>query len=81
MGTFFDLINQRESCRNYADKPVEKEKLIACVEAARIAPSACNSQPWSYVVVNNRVLSSKVAKCLQGAGMNKFTDQCPAFIV
>lgn len=81
MENYFDLIQSRESCRNYAEKPVEKEKLLACIEAARIAPSACNSQPWSFVVVNNPELSPKTAKCLQDGGMNKFTENCPAFIV
>lgn len=81
MNSFFDLIKKRESCRNYAKKPVEKEKLIACMEAARISPSACNSQPWSFVVVNSSEISPKVAACLQDGGMNKFTENCPAFIV
>ncbi|AWI05232.1 nitroreductase family protein [Clostridium drakei] len=81
MTNYFDLINKRESCRNYEDKPVEKEKLIACIEACRIAPSACNGQPWKFIVVNNKELSFKVAKCLQNLVMNKFTDKCPAFII
>lgn len=81
MTDYFNLIKQRESCRNYADKPVEKEKLISCIEAARIAPSACNGQPWRFIVVNNRETSSKVAKCLQDIVMNKFTEKCPAFII
>jgi nitroreductase len=81
MDNFFDLIAKRESCRDYSDKPVETEKLRKCIEAARLAPSACNSQPWSFTVVNNSERSPKVAKCLQGMGMNKFTDKCPAFIV
>lgn len=81
MKSFFDLVNTRESCRKYLDKSVEKEKLIKCIEAARSAPSACNSQPWHFVVVNNKELASKVALCLQDKIMNKFTNQCSAFIV
>ena len=81
MGEFFDLINNRQSCRKYLDKPVEKEKLIKCIEAARVAPSACNSQPWHFVVVNNKELSSKVAMCVQDKVMNKFTSECQAFII
>ena len=57
------LARRRESCRRYADRPVEKEKLIALIEAARLSPSA-----W-------------VAKCLQDRRMNRFTDECPAFII
>ncbi|WP_123054146.1 nitroreductase family protein [Clostridium sp. JN-1] len=81
MTDYFNLIKQRESCRNYTDKTVEKEKLISCIEAARIAPSACNGQPWRFIVVNNREISSKVAKCIQDVVMNKFTEKCPAFII
>jgi len=81
MEEFFNLINKRQSCRKYLDKPVEKEKLIKCIEAARVAPSACNSQPWHFVVVNNKELSSKVAICLQDKIMNKFTSQCQSFII
>jgi nitroreductase len=81
MEEFFELINKRQSCRKYLDKSVGKEKLIKCIEAARIAPSACNSQPWHFTVVNNKELASKVALCLQDKIMNKFTSECPAFIV
>lgn len=80
MSNFFELIEKRESCRSYSDKGVEKEKLIKCIEAARLAPSACNSQPWSFIVVNGEK-SKEVAKCTQKTGMNKFTDNCPAFII
>lgn len=81
MDDFFELINRRQSCRKYMNKEVKKEKLIKCIEAARIAPSACNSQPWHFIVVNNKELSSKVSECLQDKIMNKFTTQCPAFII
>ncbi len=78
---FFDLIQKRESCRNFKDTPVENSKLRRCAEAARFAPSACNSQPWRYIIVNDPELSPKVAKCVQDMGMNKFTSNCPAFAV
>ncbi|MGU8317560.1 nitroreductase family protein, partial [Clostridium perfringens] len=53
---FFDLVNKRESVRGYLDKEVEKEKIIKIIEAARVAPSACNAQPWKFVVVNDKNL-------------------------
>lgn len=81
MEDFFDLIGRRQSCRSYSAVPVEREKLLRCIEAARLAPSACNSQPWSFVIVNGGETARQVAKCLQGAGMNRFTDHCPAFVV
>lgn len=78
---FFELIQKRESCRTFKDTPVENEKLHRCIEAAQLAPSACNSQPWRYIVVNTPELRSKIAKCVQDMGMNKFTSNCPAFAV
>lgn len=81
MKEFFDLISRRQSCRKYLDKPVEKEKLTKCIEAARLAPSACNSQPWHFIVVTNKELAQKVAMCTQDKIMNKFTNDCQCFIV
>lgn len=46
------VILNRRSIRKFLDKPVEREKINACLEAARLAPSACNSQPWHYIVLD-----------------------------
>lgn len=81
MSNFFELIEKRESCRSFSNERPTKDMLMKCIEAARLAPSACNSQPWSFVVINSETLSPQVAKCTQGLGMNKFTEVCPAFIV
>ncbi|HOX23395.1 MAG TPA: nitroreductase family protein [Elusimicrobiales bacterium] len=48
-----ETIAARRSVRKYEPRPVEKEKLAICVEAARLAPSACNSQPWKYITVSD----------------------------
>lgn len=80
MADYFELISARESCRNFSEKPVEKEKLMRCAEAAQVAPSACNSQPWEFVVVNGGPLRAMAANCAQQLGMNKFTQNCPAFV-
>lgn len=82
MAGFYEMSQRRQSCRKFdpARRP-EKEQLLVCVEAARQGPSACNSQPWHFTVVNDPELSPKVAKCTQNAGFNKFADDCPAFIV
>lgn len=79
--SFFELVNKRESCRDYSDKKVDKELLVKCIDAARFTPSACNSQPWSFVVVNSEEKSPLVAQCTQINGINKFTSNVPAFIV
>ncbi len=49
---FLELVGSRRSCRSFApDQPVPDELLERCLEAARLAPSACNRQPWRFVVV------------------------------
>lgn len=79
---FFQLVNTRESCRDFDPaRPVETELLLKMTEAARLAPSACNSQPWHFTVVNTPETCAALAPTLQGLGMNKFTSACPAFIV
>ena len=55
-----DLIRHRHSIRHYLDKPVEREKIMQCLEAARLAPSASNNQPWHFVVVDEPVLRGKL---------------------
>jgi len=47
---FLELAKKRQSCRAYDQKPVEPEMIAHCLTAARLAPSACNSQPWKFVV-------------------------------
>ena len=80
---FFTLINKRESVRGYLDKQVEREKIIKIIEAARVAPSACNAQPWKFIVVNDKEITSEVAKNLYEPmiGLNKFALTAPVFIV
>ncbi len=82
MSDYFDLIARRESCRNFdPNRPVEKEKLQRCAEAAWIAPSACNGQPWKYLIVTNPELNEKLRPLMMELGMNKFVKNCPAFAV
>ncbi len=80
---FSNLINIRQSVRKYVDKHVEPEKLHACLEAARLAPSASNSQPWTFIVVNDPELKHKVANETYGPFMtfNKFVPQAPVIVV
>ena len=81
MESFIELARRRQSCRRYDRRPVEPEKLEACIEAARLSPSACNSQPWGFTVVTRPVLLPEVAACVQQLGINAFTADCPAFVV
>ena len=77
---FSELILKRQSTREYSDNPVEQAKIDKCIEAARMAPSACNSQPWKYIVIDNKELKEKIAECAASMGMNKFTFQAPVIV-
>jgi len=79
---FIDLINKRQSVRKYSKKPVAKGDIEKCIEAARLSPSACNSQPWTFVVVNTPELAHKVGKASIGLAytFNKFAPGAPVFI-
>lgn len=78
---FRELILQRQSCRGYDEsRPVEEEKLQAILEAARLAPSACNGQPYHITVCRGEI-AKEAAKATQGMGMNKFASQAPVLIV
>jgi nitroreductase len=80
-GNFMSLCERRQSCRKYADRPVEREKLMACMEAARLAPSACNSQPWHFYLVSEPGIVKKVAMATQEADANPTMDTAKAFVV
>jgi nitroreductase len=80
MKDFHDLVMMRQSCRNYDEKPVKKEDLLKCLEAARMAPSACNSQPWHFVAVTEPETKGKLAKLVQIIGGNKFAEKAPVLV-
>ena len=78
---FLEIANARYSCRKYdRERPVEPEKLEALLEAVRLSPSACNSQPYHLTVCRGEV-ARQVAKATAGMGLNKFADQAPVVIV
>ena len=77
---FSELVQKRQSDRKYAPKPVAREHILKCLEAARMAPSACNSQPWKFVVVDDRVKLIQISDAAIGLGMNKFTVQVPVLV-
>ena len=51
---FLDLAKKRHSVRGYLDKPVEDSLLEKVLEAGRLAPSACNRQPWVVIVLKDQ---------------------------
>ena len=78
---FLEIARARQSCRKYDPaRPVEPEKLEAVLEAARLAPSACNGQPYHLTVCRGD-LAKSVAKATQGAGINRFATEAPVLVV
>ncbi len=79
---FIELAKKRRSIRKYLSKPVERNLIEQCIDAARVAPSACNSQPWKFIIVDEPNLKEKVAKETYGLldSFNKFTHQAPVII-
>ena len=78
---FYEIAKNRQSCRAYdASRAVEEEKLNAILEAVRLAPSACNGQPYHLTVCRGEV-AKEVAKATMGMGMNKFAADAPVLIV
>jgi nitroreductase len=77
------LIKIRQSVRRYTAQPVEKEKLERCLEAARLAPSASNSQPWSFIVMDEPSFKDKVARLTYDniVTFNKFVPQAPVLVI
>ena len=61
--TILDVVKKRCSVREYSSQPVEKEKLDYVLEAARLAPSACNLQPWSFYVIQDAEMLKKIHSC------------------
>src|SRR5574344_1610563 len=77
---FLELAKKRQSTRKYEDRPVEREKLEECVATARLAPSACNSQPWHFVVVTDAERVKQVGQACASMGMNGFVEQAGAIV-
>ena len=78
-----NLIKHRQSARDFLDRPVEREKIMMCLEAARLAPSACNSQPWKFVVVDDRQLKNRLCDAAFSGiySMNAFCKMAPVMVV
>jgi nitroreductase len=79
MKSFLELVKSRQSDRAYdPSRPVEPEKLAYILEAARLAPSACNAQPWKFIVVSDPEVKAQTAPAF---GKSHFSNQAPAYIV
>lgn len=78
---FTEIAQARQSCRKYdSAQPVEEEKLTAILAAARLAPSACNGQPY-HITVCRGEKAKAAAACVMGMGMNKFAADAQILLV
>ena len=80
---FESLQRQRKSCRSFAPKPVPRDLLTRLVDTARLSPSACNSQPWHFIVVDEAGAKAKMVDALVDDGLTgcPWGDKVPAFIL
>ena len=80
---FIELARKRQSVRNYLSKPVPREIIDRCLEAARIAPSACNSQPWKFIVVDDPDKKTRIADAAFSGvySICKFVKRAPVIVV
>jgi len=81
--SFLELVAKRQSTRRYSSRPVPRDVIERCLEAARLAPSACNSQPWTFIVVDGEEQKNRVARAAFGGlhSMNAFAARAPVLIV
>lgn len=77
-----ELIKHRKSIRDFIDRPVEREKIMMCLEAARLAPSACNSQPWKFIVVDDNQLKNRLCDAAFSGiySFNSFSKTAPVVV-
>jgi len=80
---FSELVKKRYSCRKYLSDPVEREKIEQCIESARLAPSASNSQPWNFIVIDDPEKLVTIADAAVSGifGATKFIKKAPVLIV
>lgn len=80
---FQQLVRNRRSIRKYLEKSVEREKVLICLEAARMAPSADHVQPWRFLVIDNpevkKNFSDEVFSGIYSS--SKFAGKAPVIIV
>lgn len=77
---FQELITKRQSTRKYLKTPVDRKLVEKCLEAARLAPSACNSQPWHFVVLDDPVRIREIGEAAASLGMNSFAADVPVVV-
>ena len=77
---FHELVLKRQSTRKYSGESVDRKLVSECMEAARLAPSACNSQPWHFIAVDDRQKIEEMGKAAASLGMNGFAAGVPVMV-
>jgi nitroreductase len=79
---FDQILNARRSVRSFNSAPVSKKDVVSIIEAARLAPSACNSQTWRFIFVTRRQIIRKIChEAMRPVIPNKWLEQAPLVIV
>ena len=80
---FLEIVKKRQSVRNYKQQPVPREIIERCAEAARLAPSACNSQPWKFIIVDEPEKKDELAMAAFSGvySICKFVKRAPVIVV
>jgi len=80
---FQQLVRSRRSIRRYLDQLVEREKILTCIEAARLAPSADNVQPWRFLIIDDPELKTQYAKEVFSGiySITRFAEKAPVLIL
>ncbi len=81
MTELIKIMNQRQSCRKFIEKHVEDEKIVACINAASLAPSACNSQPYHFYIANTPETVATAAEYCKGDNVNKWVGEASSFVI
>ena len=82
MRSFLELAQARQSDRSFEPgRTIESEVLNRIVEAGRLAPSACNGQPWHFTVITDSELLPQVGKATSSLGINRFVKDSSALIL
>lgn len=82
MNSFLELAQARQSDRSFeAGRSIDKEVLERIVEAGRLAPSACNGQPWHFTIITDKELLPQVGKATSSLGINRFVKDAAALVL
>ena len=80
---FRNCVENRRSVRQFRPDPVRREDILYCLDAARLAPSSLNCQPWRFLVLDDPQLKNRAAACISNPLLksNLHAKQAPVLIM